>query len=303
MSDGQSPEDWRRERALAALARAMRGEDEARPEGSLLSMADEAATDWRRTAAERHRRARQQREAGWLAEQQAETRPVEPYVAPQIEQDIAQPVGPAPSETGAPVVPPLETAGPDIFVPPDEPAVADADHRLEQPEDSADAVAEAPPQPSAEVGSARPDEPSSPPARFGTPAKPGLAASRPMILRMTLLGALIGIAVALLLWNAFGAAAAFLPLAGLVLGLVAGLLLARRRKPEAAPPATDAAVPASIRETRHEFHGDVPDSSLAEAGGNLAVGRPPSVEEIRASLRQLRAATQDLARRRSRGLF
>lgn len=58
MVDRENREDWRRERSLLALGQAMRGEDDA----SLVSIGDRADPSWREDAATRHRLARSQRE-------------------------------------------------------------------------------------------------------------------------------------------------------------------------------------------------------------------------------------------------
>jgi uncharacterized protein involved in exopolysaccharide biosynthesis len=63
MNDRVDREDWRRERSLQALGRAVRGEDDAPPpSGSLLSLADAADADWRENAVERHQIARTRRQ-------------------------------------------------------------------------------------------------------------------------------------------------------------------------------------------------------------------------------------------------
>lgn len=59
MVDRENREDWRRERSLLALGQAMRGEDDA----SLVSIGDRADSAWREDAATRHRLARSRREA------------------------------------------------------------------------------------------------------------------------------------------------------------------------------------------------------------------------------------------------
>ncbi|WP_214474192.1 GumC family protein [Mesorhizobium sp. dw_380] len=59
MVDRENREDWRRERSLLALGQAMRGEDHA----SLVSIGDRADPEWREDAATRHRLARSRREA------------------------------------------------------------------------------------------------------------------------------------------------------------------------------------------------------------------------------------------------
>ncbi|TRC82183.1 succinoglycan biosynthesis protein exop [Mesorhizobium sp. WSM4310] len=58
MVDRENREDWRRERSLLALGQAMRGEDDA----SLVSIGDRADSAWREDAATRHRLARSRRE-------------------------------------------------------------------------------------------------------------------------------------------------------------------------------------------------------------------------------------------------
>ncbi|RWF57351.1 MAG: succinoglycan biosynthesis protein exop [Mesorhizobium sp.] len=60
MADRQNREDWKRERSLLALGQAMRGEEEAEP--SLVSIGDRADPSWREDAATRHRLARLRRE-------------------------------------------------------------------------------------------------------------------------------------------------------------------------------------------------------------------------------------------------
>jgi succinoglycan biosynthesis transport protein ExoP len=61
MVDRDNREDWRRERSLLALGQAVRGEEE--PDVSLVSIGDRADPSWREDAATRHRLARSQREA------------------------------------------------------------------------------------------------------------------------------------------------------------------------------------------------------------------------------------------------
>lgn len=61
MADRENREDWKRERSLLALGQAVRGEDES--EASLVSIGDRADRSWREDAATRHRLARSQREA------------------------------------------------------------------------------------------------------------------------------------------------------------------------------------------------------------------------------------------------
>ncbi|MFB9984242.1 Wzz/FepE/Etk N-terminal domain-containing protein [Mesorhizobium kowhaii] len=61
MVDRENREDWKRERSLLALGQAVRGDDE--PDASLVSIGDRADPSWREDAATRHRLARSQREA------------------------------------------------------------------------------------------------------------------------------------------------------------------------------------------------------------------------------------------------
>ncbi|CDX14330.1 Lipopolysaccharide biosynthesis protein [Mesorhizobium sp. ORS 3324] len=70
MVDRENREDWRRERSLLALGRAVRGEDS--PDPSLVSIGDKADQSWREDAAARHRAARFERE-GRLYQQPANT--------------------------------------------------------------------------------------------------------------------------------------------------------------------------------------------------------------------------------------
>jgi hypothetical protein len=313
MSDRLSPEDWRRERALAALARAMRGEDDDRPErsaqpkvqppskGSLLSMAPPAEAaktameddaEWRAMAAERHRLARLRREAGRSE-------------AGQTVPDAEVPIR---SHHHEEPVPPFRTGA---FVPEppfSEPSVAEvqsADGLEPENPDSGDRDAHREPAapPLAQAESVR---------RIGL--REGISRSKPAIYRLTLLGAVLGVACAVLLWKQYGALMAFLPLLGVIIGLAAGLLLAivRGMQKEAEPLSVSPAMPSSPGSVPPLPLGDDESSGLASAFRPQPVGdepytsgraayataQPPSVEEIRASLRQFRAATQDLARRR-----
>ncbi|UCI07273.1 GumC family protein [Mesorhizobium sp. B1-1-8] len=61
MVDRENREDWRRERSLLALGEAVRGEDSA--DASLVSIGDKADPSWRQDAAARHRAARAGRES------------------------------------------------------------------------------------------------------------------------------------------------------------------------------------------------------------------------------------------------
>jgi uncharacterized protein involved in exopolysaccharide biosynthesis len=62
MSDRQDREEWRRERSLLALGQAMRGDEPAPTADPLLSSAGQAGPSWQQDAAARHRLARSRRE-------------------------------------------------------------------------------------------------------------------------------------------------------------------------------------------------------------------------------------------------
>ncbi|PAQ02846.1 Wzz/FepE/Etk N-terminal domain-containing protein [Mesorhizobium mediterraneum] len=80
MVDRQNREDWKRERSLLALGQAMRGEDDAEP--SLVSIGDRADPSWREDAATRHRFARSRREARAHPELSAAPEPSAPQERP-----------------------------------------------------------------------------------------------------------------------------------------------------------------------------------------------------------------------------
>ncbi|RWN26034.1 MAG: succinoglycan biosynthesis protein exop [Mesorhizobium sp.] len=82
MVDRQNREDWKRERSLLALGQAMRGEDDAEP--SLVSIGDRADPSWREDAATRHRLARSRREARAHPELSAAPEPLAPQERPVI---------------------------------------------------------------------------------------------------------------------------------------------------------------------------------------------------------------------------
>ncbi|MDX8512075.1 GumC family protein [Mesorhizobium captivum] len=80
MVDRENRDDWRRERSLLALGQAVRGEDS--PDASLVSIGDKANPSWREDAAARHRAARFERE-GRSSPQPANTdEPGQPQVDP-----------------------------------------------------------------------------------------------------------------------------------------------------------------------------------------------------------------------------
>ncbi|RWP49667.1 Wzz/FepE/Etk N-terminal domain-containing protein [Mesorhizobium sp.] len=80
MVDRQNREDWKRERSLLALGQAIRGEDDAEP--SLVSIGDRADPSWREDAATRHRLARSRREARAHPELSAAPEPPAPLERP-----------------------------------------------------------------------------------------------------------------------------------------------------------------------------------------------------------------------------
>ncbi|RWA65243.1 GumC family protein [Mesorhizobium sp.] len=83
MVDRDNRDDWRRERSLLALGQAVRGEDS--PDASLVSIGDKANPSWREDAAARHRAARFERE-GRSSPQPANTdEPGQPQVDPILE--------------------------------------------------------------------------------------------------------------------------------------------------------------------------------------------------------------------------
>lgn len=73
MVDRENREDWRRERSLLALGRAVRGDEAA--DASPVSIGDRADPSWRQDAATRHRIARSQREAQSNAAREAAPEP------------------------------------------------------------------------------------------------------------------------------------------------------------------------------------------------------------------------------------
>lgn len=77
MVDRENREDWRRERSLLALGRAVRGDEAA--DASPVSIGDRADPSWREDAATRHRIARSQREA------QSNPEPTSPSESPRFQ--------------------------------------------------------------------------------------------------------------------------------------------------------------------------------------------------------------------------
>ncbi|MDX8468572.1 GumC family protein [Mesorhizobium sp. VK23B] len=80
MVDRDNREDWRRERSLLALGQAVRGEDS--PDASLVSIGDKANPSWREDAAARHRAARFEREGRSNPQSANIDEPGQPQVAP-----------------------------------------------------------------------------------------------------------------------------------------------------------------------------------------------------------------------------
>ena len=208
MNDKVDRDDWRHERSLAELGRAMRGDDEVpQSAGSLLSLAQSTAPDWRDNAVERHQIARTRREA--IAER--DTAPIAS-------------------------IPPLEEPRPDVSAPPEMPdngpqTAADqspasswlprwAQLKRAQalPEDVAADEPLAPPVPPVQAADPEPERMLVPEAYertvspvAATPDKGdrwtplidpmkiigGITRSKALILAMTLLGAVVGVSIAL----------------------------------------------------------------------------------------------------------
>ncbi|WP_192385577.1 GumC family protein [Mesorhizobium silamurunense] len=80
MVDRENRDDWRRERSLLALGQAVRGEDSC--DASLVSIGDKANPSWREDAAARHRAARFEREGRSNAQPANIDEPDQPQVAP-----------------------------------------------------------------------------------------------------------------------------------------------------------------------------------------------------------------------------
>ncbi|WFP76031.1 GumC family protein [Mesorhizobium sp. WSM4906] len=172
MVDRENRDDWRRERSLLALGQAVRGEDS--PDASLVSIGDRANPSWREDAAARHRAARFEREGR-----------SNPLSANTDEPGQSQ-VDPLPESTRAEDVSATRglQAGPrEGNLPPD--------HS---------------PQPGFETRYVEPRRASRPPAGDDQEWKPlidpmqvvrGITRSKALILSTTILGAALGIAIAL----------------------------------------------------------------------------------------------------------
>ncbi|RWK07350.1 GumC family protein [Mesorhizobium sp.] len=80
MADRENLDDWRRERSLLALGQAVRGEDSA--DASLVSIGDKANPSWREDAAARHRAARFEREGRSNPQPASVDEPGQPQAAP-----------------------------------------------------------------------------------------------------------------------------------------------------------------------------------------------------------------------------
>ncbi|MFC5384774.1 hypothetical protein ACFPLB_02215 [Aquamicrobium segne] len=280
MSDQQSPEDWRRERALAALARAMRGDDEDAP-GNLparqktapgSSAAEITAPPLEKTTPSSSKDIWQKHEAILRAE--AREKELSEY------QDKSETFDSVPSDAADTTL-----QSPKLPLTPSITLAEEAkEEQFEAPLAFVDSANESMTEPLNEL----PTEKNTPEA--AALVRPGIATSRPLIMRLTLLGALTGIAAALLLWKPYGAIAAFLPFAGLLSGLGAGLVAALFQSKIVVNPQSTTGADTAIA---HDLHEQV------EQPNPVALGHPPTTDEIRASLRQFRAATQDLARSRT----
>ncbi|RWO38140.1 MAG: succinoglycan biosynthesis protein exop [Mesorhizobium sp.] len=112
MVDRQNREDWKRERSLLALGQALRGEEEP----SLVAIGDRADPSWREDAATRHRLARLRREGRADPELSANPEPSatpERWVTPELSandetsrfqaEDASASAAPMPPETDEPV--------------------------------------------------------------------------------------------------------------------------------------------------------------------------------------------------------
>ncbi|KQZ19257.1 hypothetical protein ASD50_07115 [Mesorhizobium sp. Root552] len=208
MNDRLDRDDWRHERSLRELGRAMRGEDEVPPpSGSLLSLAQSATPDWRDSAVERHQIARTRREA--IAERDtthAASTPVldEPapdaMALPDVPDAGPEPVEPSSPESGwLPHWAQLRRA---------QPAIGDVEGETPSP----------PPAPPVATAVSEPVKPAAPEAYEQTAPssaaaqdtgdrwKPlidpmkiigGVTGSKALILAMTLLGAVVGVSIAL----------------------------------------------------------------------------------------------------------
>ncbi|MER9326757.1 GNVR domain-containing protein [Mesorhizobium sp. M0488] len=99
MVDRNDREDWKRERSLLALGQAVRGEDDA----SLVSIGDRADPSWREDAATRHRLARSRREVRTSPAGMGTER-FQPDEHPAAQDDVRRP-----QETGVDDLPPAST--------------------------------------------------------------------------------------------------------------------------------------------------------------------------------------------------
>lgn len=208
MNDRLDRDDWRHERSLRELGRAMRGEDEVQPSsGSLLSLAQSTAPDWRDNAVERHQIARTRREA--IAER--DTAPIASI--PPLEE-------PRPSVSAPPEMPDNAPKAADDQSPASSwlPRWAQLKRAQALPEDVAAKEPLAPPVPPAQAADPEPERkvvhegyertvsPFAATPDKGDRWKPlidpmkiigGITRSKALILAMTLLGAVAGVSIAL----------------------------------------------------------------------------------------------------------
>ncbi len=208
MNDKVDRDDWRHERSLAELGRAMRGEDEVpQSAGSLLSLAQSTTPDWRDNAVERHQIARTRREA--IAER--ETVPATP--APPLDEPRSDVSAPRETPDNAPEAGERSSPASGWL-----PRWARLKRAEAAPEDVAADEPPAPPVSPLQAADPEPARQVVPEAyeRTGSPVattrdtgdrwKPlidpmkiigGITRSKALILAMTLLGAVVGVSIAL----------------------------------------------------------------------------------------------------------
>lgn len=205
MNDRLDRDDWRHERSLAELGRAMRGEDEVPPSStSLLSLAQSTGPDWRDSAVERHQIARTRREA--IAGREAAQTASAPFVdepTPDVTMLLhAQDTGPetveqtSPASSWLPRWAQLKRARP----------AADDIEKMVPPSPPTPPVAPEPLKPSAREFYEQNTSSSVAALDTGDRWKPlidpmkiigGITGSKALILAMTLLGAVVGVSIAL----------------------------------------------------------------------------------------------------------
>ncbi|RWN65188.1 MAG: succinoglycan biosynthesis protein exop [Mesorhizobium sp.] len=217
MVDRQNREDWKRERSLLALGQAMRGEDDAEP--SLVSIGDRAAPSWREDAATRHRLARSRRQARAHPEFSAAPEPSAPLERPVASEfsandETSQPRADYASASAARMSPEADEAVDADYAeasPREEPVAAgvsgdrrfDADprHAAFEPRYASDEPRHAAFDPryafESEQRSSRDDGQEWRPLIDPMQVVRGIARSKLLIVAMTILGATLGVAIAL----------------------------------------------------------------------------------------------------------